>query len=385
MSSPDRPCVVFSGGGTGGHLYPALALAEALTTLRPDVNPYFVGAERGVEARVLPERGVSYLLLAIEGFPRGERGMRWVRSRVRVGGLLLRALGRLARRLRELRPTLVVVTGGYAGGPAGLLSGALGIPLVLQEQNAVPGLTTRLLSLRAREIHVAFPEARERLPRPARARVRVSGNPVRPPVAVDRGAAAAHFQIDPERPVVLVVGGSQGSRALNEGVLAWVRAHGTGGTTLLWATGPAHLEAVRAGLGEAATLPEIRTVGYIDAMPQALALADLAVSRAGAMATAEFLAWGLPAILVPLPTAAADHQTANARALAEGGAALLLPETELGPETLQAAIQGVLSDPKRRASMAGAARSRGRPSAAVEIATALARLLPPEGIHRRRR
>lgn len=376
-----RPVVVFSGGGTGGHLYPALALSEALEGLRPDVASFFIGARRGVEARVLPARGLPHLLLEVEGLPRGPQGV-LRRTAASFGALakLMRALGQLARELQLLRPSMVVVTGGYAGGPAGILASLLGLPLVLQEQNSVPGLTTRLLALRAREIHLAFPEARARLPRPARRRARISGNPVRPPLAVDRVAAARHFGVDPDAPVVLVVGGSQGSAALNRGVLELLQArHGeplSGGGSLLWATGPTHLATVEEALATLGSPSWVRPVGYIEAMGDALALADVAVSRAGAMATSEFLAWGIPAVLVPLPTAAADHQTVNARALAEAGAALLLPESRLGADSLAEALEGLLADPRRRAAMAGAARARGRPSAAVEIAASLERLLP---------
>lgn len=371
--------VVFSGGGTGGHLYPALALARALEARRPDVESFFVGAERGIEARVLPERGLPHLLLPVEGFRRGG-GPGALASNARVVRALLVGLARLGQRMREMRPALVVVTGGYAGGPAGIMAALLGIPMVLQEQNSVPGVTIRMLSLRARQVHLAFPEARDRLPAPARRRARVSGNPVRPPEAVDRSRASAVFGIDPDRPVVLVVGGSQGSRALNEAVVGLVRKLGgsglPGGAQLLWATGPLNLGDVREALGDAALPDWVRPVGYIEEMPLALALAEVAVSRAGAMGTSEFLAWGIPSILVPLPTAAADHQTRNARALAEAGAAVCLPEPELTPDRLADELEALLADPKRTAAMAAAARARGRPGAAAGIAADLDALLP---------
>ncbi len=376
--------VVFSGGGTGGHLYPALALAEALGHRRPDVAPWFIGAERGIEARVLPARGVSHLLLPVRGFRRGG-GMRGVVANVGVLVSLARSLGLLAGRMRERRPALAVVTGGYAGGAAGILAILLRIPLVLQEQNSVPGLTIRLLALGAREVHLAFPEARGRLPRPARKRARITGNPVRPPEAVDRSAAAAEFGLQPGGTVVLVVGGSQGSKALNEAVVALVAEAVTAGglpgeARLLWATGPTHLDATREALEArcGGVVPDwVAAVGYIETMPLALALAEVAVSRAGAMGTSEFLAWGIPAVLVPLPTAAADHQTRNARALEEAGAAVCVPESELSGARLLRELSGLLGDPARLAAMAGAARVRGRPGAAVEIATALEAHLPP--------
>jgi len=379
---PDPVHVVFSGGGTGGHLYPALALADALSAQRPDVAPFFVGATRGLEARVLPERALPHLLLGVEGFRRGEGpGWRRLADHLRVVRALLRSLADLAGRFRALRPSAVVVTGGYAGGPAGLMALLLRVPLVLQEQNSVPGLTTRLLSLGARQIHLAFPEAGRRLPRPARRRTRVSGNPVRPPVPVDRAAAASDFGLDPERPVVLVVGGSQGARALNDAVLHLVTAVMPAGlpgdAQLFWATGPAHLEGIREALARAGDPPWVRVTGYIEAMPRALSLAQVAVSRAGAMGTSEFLAWGIPSILVPLPTAAADHQTENARALVEAGAAVHLPEGEGMALALAEALRRLLADSELRLSMAEAARRRGHPEAAAAIAAQVAALLPP--------
>jgi UDP-N-acetylglucosamine--N-acetylmuramyl-(pentapeptide) pyrophosphoryl-undecaprenol N-acetylglucosamine transferase len=377
---PEAVRVVFSGGGTGGHLYPALALARALEARRPDVSPFFVGAERGIESRVLPARHLPHLLLPVEGFRRGG-GFGALAANVRVVRALLGGLVQLGATIREMRPALVVVTGGYAGGPAGIVAGMLGIPLVLQEQNSVPGVTIRLLSLRAREVHLAFPEAAARLPRPARRRARVSGNPVQPPEAVDRGRASTVFGIDPSRPVVLVVGGSQGSRALNEAVTGLVEMLGEaglpGGGQLLWATGPLNLDTVRATFGDGGPPPWVRVVGYIEEMPLALALAKVAVSRAGAMGTSEFLAWGIPSILVPLPTAAADHQARNAEALSEAGAAVHLPEAELTPARLADELRTLLADPTRLAAMAAAARERGRPGAAAEIAARLDALLPP--------
>lgn len=380
MAELPRTVAVFSGGGTGGHLYPALALAEALEAVRPDVAPVFVGAERGIEARILPERGLEHLLLPVRGLSR-------TNPLANLG--VLRALGGSLARVREAfrrwRPALVVVTGGYAGGPAGIAARTMGIPLALQEQNAEPGLTTRLLARWARQIHVAFPEARERLPRSARERVSISGNPVRPPRPVARDEARRRLGVPGDGTLVLVVGGSQGSVALNRLVLEGVRGVGEGrllrplGLRVLWSTGPAHLEGVTTGLETIGSPEWVHPVGYLDDMPSALAAADLAVSRAGAMATSEFLAWGLPSVLVPLPTAAADHQSRNAEALATAGAALHLPQAGLEPQALWTAMARLAADPDRRAAMARAAGERGRPGAAREIANALASLLPPAG------
>ncbi len=377
MHEPGRIVVVFSGGGTGGHLYPALALADALVTLRPDVDPFFVGADRGVEARILPGRGLPYALLPVRGFARGT-GLGALRALPALGA----SLARVADIVQELRPEAVVVTGGYAGGPAGIVAGVRGIPLVLQEQNAVPGVTTRLLSRWARQVHVAFPEAVERLPAGVRGRVHVSGNPVRPAPALDAAAARARFGLRPEGCVVLVVGGSQGSLALNGAVAAAVRGVVRGeldrpaSLQLLWSTGPGHHAAVSTELAALGGPAWVRAVPYIEDMPAALSASDLAVSRAGAMATAELLLHGLPAVLVPLPTAAADHQARNAEALAEAGAAVVAPEAGLDGPTLWAHVARLAGDARLRESMAASARERARPDAAGRIARAIASLLP---------
>ena len=379
-SSPRRGGlpVVFSGGGTGGHLYPALALASALRALRPDLRPVFVGARRGVEARVLPARGEEHHLLPIRGVDRtggltGNLGVPWA---------VVSSLAACVSLFRRLEPELVVVTGGYAGAPAGLAAAVSGVPLALQEQNAVPGITTRLLAGRADQIHLAYPEAAGALPEKARSRVRHSGNPVRPPTARDAARSRAEFGLDPRLDTVLVTGGSQGSLALNDGVLDLVRswlAEGPGdpGVQILWSTGPRHLEAIRAALREAGDPAWVQALGYIDDMPSALAAADLAVSRAGAMTTSEFLAWGLPSILVPLPTAAADHQTHNAQALEDAGCAIHVPQARFRGSEVGVLVKALFADAERRERMARAARERGRPDAAREIAEALDEPLPP--------
>ncbi|MGD8320197.1 MAG: UDP-N-acetylglucosamine--N-acetylmuramyl-(pentapeptide) pyrophosphoryl-undecaprenol N-acetylglucosamine transferase [Gemmatimonadota bacterium] len=377
MHDSTRTVVVFSGGGTGGHLYPALALADALQVLRPDVRPFFVGASRGVEARILPAQGREHELLPVEGFQRG-RGL----GSLRALPSLAKSVARMSRLFGRLDPEAVVVTGGYAGAPAGLVAGIRRVPLVLQEQNAVPGVTTRLLSRWAVQVHVAFPEAEGRLPARARRRVRVSGNPVRPTPRLGREEARRVFDLPDDAVVVLAVGGSQGSAALNRTLLEAVGAV-VGGTLdrpeavhLLWSTGPSHHGAVTEALAAVGTPRWVRALPYIDDMPAALTASDLAVSRAGAMATAELLNHGLPAVLVPLPTAAADHQTFNARALAAAGAAVVAVEQGLTGPALWHEMSRLAGDDGLRERMRGAALERARPGAAAEIAADIAALLP---------
>lgn len=370
--------ILMAGGGTGGHLYPALALAAALEAERPGVEIRFIGARRGVESRVLPSQGRAYTLLPLEPIRRSRVWENW-----RLIPAMASTLRGVRKVFREFRPNLVVGTGGYASGPVcawGVLSG---VPVAIQEQNSYPGLTTRWLARRARQVHLGFPEARSYLSPGPETEVLALGNPIRPPdPTLDRAACRREFGLDPEGVVVLVVGGSQGARAVNEalaGALERVAAGELGGrpagVQLLWATGPANLEAVEARLAPLGVGSWVRVVGYIEEMPKALAAADLAVSRTGAMSTAEQLAWGLPALLVPLPTAAADHQTHNARSLAEAGAAVWVPQSELTPERLWTELRGLVEDEGRRREMAARARERARPDAAREIARKLLTLV----------
>lgn len=369
--------ILFAGGGTGGHLYPALALGEAFERRDPRNRVHFVGAQRGVEARVLPERRVPHTLLPAEPIRRARPWENW-----RLLPAMTRSVRGLRRIFRDFDPDLVVGTGGYASGPVAAWALLNRVPLALQEQNSFPGFTTRLLARRARQVHLAFPEAEGHLKPGPRTEILYNGNPIRPPDrSLDSVAARARFDLR-DGPVVLVVGGSQGSRAINEALLAELRGVATGRLQarpaelqLLWATGPAHFDSITARLAELEVSDWVRVVPYIQEMPAALASADLAISRAGAMALAELCAWGIPSILIPLPTAAANHQHHNAVALADAGAAVLVPEAELGSGRLWGELVRLAADPARRASLADNARGRGRPDAADEIVDDLYRLL----------
>lgn len=373
--------VLFTGGGTGGHLYPALALASALQEEQPGLELHFAGARRGVEARVLPAEARPHTLLPLEPLRRDRVWENW-----RLGPSMVRSALGIDRLFRRFRPGLVVGTGGYASGLACLWALMKGVPLAVQEQNSYPGLTTRWLARWARQVHLGFPEAERHLKPGPRTEVYALGNPIRPPdPMLERASCRREFGLEPDGVVVLVVGGSQGARAINEALLSALDRVASGslpgrpaGLQILWATGPRHLEAVERRLAPLGVDRWVHPVGYIQEMPKALAAADVAVSRAGAMATAEMLAWGIPALLVPLPTAAADHQTHNARALAEAGAAVCVREAELTPEQLWSELRRLVEDPGLRCAMAERARERARPDAARQIARRLLTLLERE-------
>jgi UDP-N-acetylglucosamine--N-acetylmuramyl-(pentapeptide) pyrophosphoryl-undecaprenol N-acetylglucosamine transferase len=369
--------VLFAGGGTGGHLYPALALGDAFKRLDPTAEVFFIGARRGVEARVLPEKGVPHELLPLEPIRRAKPWQNW-----RLLPAMAQSFGGLGRIFRTFRPNLVVGTGGYASGPAVGYALLRGVPAAVQEQNSYPGFVTRLVDKRVRQLHLAFPEARRYLKPGKRTEIFEFGNPITPPdFSVDRLAARTKFGLGGGT-VGLVVGGSQGARAVNEALLADLRGVVEGrlnalpaGFELLWATGTGNYDRVQAALADLGSPAWVKAVPYITDMPSALASADFAISRAGAMSLAELCAWGVPSILVPLPSAAANHQYHNAVALAEAGAAVMIEEKELGGGRLWREMMTVVSDASRLAALAAKAKERGQPDAADLIVRELARLI----------
>ena len=366
-AEPGRTTVLFAGGGTGGHLYPGLAIARTLVRLDPQVRPFFVGAERGIEKQVLPGTEFPHLLLDLHPLYRARPWQNWRTLMGAVGAW--RAVAALDRRER---PRLVVGTGGYAAGVALAYAVAHRIPIVQQAGDSHPGLTARGFRRWTRETYLAFPEAARVLGGDPSQLVD-TGAPIEPPPTPrpDRRAARAKwsFPQDDGR-VLLIYGGSQGSRAMNLVVADWVRAGLPDDLHLIWMTG-------KASYAEFASLDggRVRVREYLSPIADAYAAADLALVRAGAMTTAELFAWGIPAIVVPLPTAAADHQTHNARALASAGAAIHLPQSELTAARLDAEVRALVSDPSAMARLAAGASARARPDAAEAIARRILSLL----------
>jgi UDP-N-acetylglucosamine--N-acetylmuramyl-(pentapeptide) pyrophosphoryl-undecaprenol N-acetylglucosamine transferase len=357
--------VLIAGGGTGGHLMPALAIAAELQRVRPDAEPVLVGAHRGIEATVLPRYPFRFHLLHAEPIYRRQwwRNFRWPFIAWRVRREVAAVFARET-------PVLVIGTGGYASGPVVWRAQHRSIPTVLQEQNALPGVTTRWLARRARQIYLGFPEARELLSPGPETEVLTLGNPIRPPDHGDRGAALREFGL-PNRPTVLVFGGSQGALAINETVGEAVRDGLLDGINLIWGTGAAHAERFAPLARDG-----IVVRGFLDPIATAYRAADLVVCRSGAMTVAEVCAWGKPSVLVPLPTAAADHQTKNARALAQAGAAVLVAESDFTPQSFAATTRALLGDQSRLESLGRVARERGQPNATRDMVSRIVTLLP---------
>jgi UDP-N-acetylglucosamine--N-acetylmuramyl-(pentapeptide) pyrophosphoryl-undecaprenol N-acetylglucosamine transferase len=342
--------IVIAGGGTGGHLYPGLALADALAARGVEI--VYVGAEGGIEARVVPTTGYPLRLLPGRQLRGGGIG-RAVRGLATATGATLRATALLD----TLRPALVVGVGGYASVAVVVAAALRRIPSVLLEQNVVPGAANRMLVRLARRVCVGFAESIRFFPA---GRAVHTGNPVRADLLRPR----------PERtrPGLLVFGGSAGAHKLNEATVGALAAIGATAHRLdvTHQTGAADVEAVRARY--AALGLNVRVEPFITDMGAAYAAADVVVGRAGAMTCAEVTAVGLPAILVPYPYAADDHQRRNAEVLAAAGAAETILDADLTAERLAERLRVLLDDPARRATMAARARGLGRPDAARRVA-----------------
>ncbi len=359
--------ILFAGGGTGGHLYPGLAIARALVRLDPAVRPYFVGARRGIERDVLPQSGFAYELLDLHPLYRSRPWENWKTLRG-----ALSAWRAIDERVRADKPALVVGTGGYASGLALGYAVRHRIPIVIQEQNTFPGITTRFFSRYASQIHLGFPEARLHLLSAKAAQIYESGNPIEPPPADagDKKKGRAAWDLPTDRGVVLLVyGGSQGSHALNSAVADWVKRGIPSELYIVWGTGRGNYDALASLESE-----RVKVRSYLSPVADAYRAADIALSRAGAMATAELCAWGLPMILVPLPTAAADHQTANARALSEAGAAEVIVQPLLSADSIASAVSALTSSPALLAARSRLALERAHPTAAEDIATKILEL-----------
>ena len=356
--------VLIAGGGTGGHIYPGIAVAEEIMRLDPEAAILFVGGDRGLEGRVVPEAGFELVTIGARGLPR--------RSLWRVPAALfanawaqLIALGIV----RRFRPDVVLGTGGYVSAPVVVAAWLLRKPVLIQEQNSVPGLTNRWLAKLANEVHLAFSESRNYFNR--KDHLRLTGNPVRRMIlSGDRRQALARFGLSESVPTVFIFGGSRGARRINEAALdAMSRLKGqvdaqfilqTGKEDFAWAKGRAE------ELGLPATV-----VPYLTHIHEAYAAADLVVCRAGAMTLAEIAACGVPAILVPYPFAAYNHQEINAQNLAERGGAVLILDGDLTGERLATEVQRLVRDRQALIRMSTNARKFARPDAALRIARSL--------------
>ena len=351
-NQPAEPRVIISGGGTGGHIFPAISIANAIRELRPEADILFVGAEGRMEMQRVPDAGYRIIGLPVAGF---DRKHLWKNFAVLVK--LLRSQLKARKIVKQFRPQVAVGVGGYASGPMLKTAGMMGVPTLIQEQNSYAGVTNKLLAQKARKICVAYEGMEKFFPAD---KIILTGNPVRQNLlnhSVTPEEARSFFDLDPKKKTILILGGSLGARTLNRTLmdsLATLRDHR--GVQFIWQTGKIYIEQVKEALtaftGEAMRqnsvrpLPNLYVTDFIKDMPRAYAAADLVISRAGAGSISEFCLLGKPVILVPSPNVAEDHQTKNALALVNKDAALYVKDAEAGQKLLPTALQTIADAPR---------------------------------------
>jgi UDP-N-acetylglucosamine--N-acetylmuramyl-(pentapeptide) pyrophosphoryl-undecaprenol N-acetylglucosamine transferase len=353
------PRVIISGGGTGGHIFPAIAIARAIQTKYPNAEVLFVGAEGKMEMEKVPAAGYKIVGLPIVGI---QRRLTW--KNLLVPFKIWKSMRKARALVREFKPDLAVGVGGYASGPLLRAAASMGVPSVIQEQNSYPGITNKILSKSVQLICVAYDGLEAFFPKQ---KIVHTGNPVRPEVLVLDGKkekALSHFGLVSHKPVVLIVGGSLGARTINEAVQASAEAWVEKGVQVLWQTGKSYASSAKSfAEGKA----HIHALEFIKEMDLAYAAADVVISRAGAMSISELCLVGKPAILVPSPNVSEDHQTKNAMALVNKGAAVLVKDVEAKAD-LSSALYALLDNQEQRSSLSKNIKLLGKPNASDEIA-----------------
>lgn len=358
--------VIISGGGTGGHIFPAVSIANEIRAKRPDAQILFVGAEGRMEMQRVPAAGYDIKGLPVAGF---DRRRLW--RNFAVLGKLWRSLRMANGILRDFRPDIAVGVGGYASGPMLKAAQRHGIPTLLQEQNGYPGVTNKLLAKKADAICVAYDNMDRWFPAD---RIVMTGNPVRAAItAVTATPAEAKKALgfDPGRHLVLSVGGSLGARTVNEAISAAIPQIEKAGAQLLWQTGKLYADECSA---KAQGHPDVHASAFIDDMAMAYRAADLVVSRAGAGTISELELVGAPVILIPSPNVAEDHQRKNALALVDKGAAVMIEDAEATAK-LGAELERLLADADTRRSMSQSIKAMSRPNAASDIVDRLEQIV----------
>lgn len=356
--------VVISGGGTGGHIYPAITIANQIKLMKPEAEITFVGTEHGLEKNIVPRYGYPLEFITVAGFER-HLGLGTLVS----AGKLLVGLKDARALLKKLKPDLVIGTGGYVCGPVLFWAAQMGIPTCVQEQNAMPGMTNKILSHFVKAICLGYQEGAKYFT--GNARKFFTGNPVRQEILQDdRAEGISKFALDPHKKTLLVFGGSRGARSINNAMLQVEKAlAGRSDVQVLHATGELDYEKYMQQLApEVLSADNIKVLPYIHEMPLALSATDIAVSRAGAIGLAELLVKGIPTILIPYPYATANHQEYNARAVESAGAAEVILDKELTGDVLREKIERLLTQSQMLEDMHRAAQKLSKPEAAQVIA-----------------
>ncbi len=353
--------VIISGGGTGGHIFPALAIANAIRKLNPETEFLFVGAQGKMEMEKVPAAGYKIEGLWISG----------IKRELTIDNLsfpfkVLSSVSKALRIIREFKPDVAVGVGGYASGPLLYAASLKNIPCLIQEQNSYPGITNKILAKRVQKICVAYDGMEKYFPKE---KILLTGNPVRENVLKIEGKrqeAFSFFRLNPEKKTILVVGGSQGARSINRSILAGLNEIRQADVQVVWQTGKLFYDEAQNAVSSAG-MENVRVFDFIYQMDFAYAAADLIVSRAGASTVSEILLVGKPSVMVPLPTAAEDHQTKNIEAMVRKNAALMVRDADASAQLVATALD-TLRDEQLLKSLASNAAAQALPNSAEKIA-----------------
>ncbi|WP_122645332.1 undecaprenyldiphospho-muramoylpentapeptide beta-N-acetylglucosaminyltransferase [Enterococcus mediterraneensis] len=353
--------VLVTGGGTGGHIYPALAFVKYVKSQDPSAEFLYVGGKRGLENKILPKTDIPFKTLEIQGFKR-----KLSFDNVKTVQLFIKSIHQAKKILKEFQPDVVIGTGGYVSGAVVYGAAKLKIPTIVHEQNSVPGITNKFLSRYVDRVALAFPDAAQFFPE--RKTVLV-GNPRATEVRdVAKTSILSEYHLDPDKETVLIFGGSQGALKLNRAVVDALPRFAEKNYQVLYASGERYFEEIKKNLDfSLEELTNISVQPYIDKMAEVMANSSLLIGRAGATSIAEFTALGLPAILIPSPYVTNDHQTKNAQSLADHGAVKMIRDEELTGDLLVATIDEIMEDQQLRSSMAAASKEQGIPDAAERL------------------
>lgn len=355
--------IIISGGGTGGHIFPALSIADAIRSKQPGAKILFVGADNRMEMQRVPDAGYDIVGLPIAGFNRKN-----IFKNIKVLWLILKSQRMAKKIIKEFAPQAAVGVGGYASGPTLKMAAKMNIPTLIQEQNSYAGVTNKILSKKAKMICVAYEGMERFFPHE---KIKITGNPVRKSLLdmrANRKEAIKEMGLDENKKCVLIVGGSLGARSINEGVMANIELiREKSDIQFVWQTGKLYFEEMKERVAAAGKPDNLTVTDFVSNMANALSAANLVVSRAGAGSISEFALLGKAVILVPSPNVSEDHQTKNAMALVDKGAAIYVADAKAKEELVKRAIEVVCDDAKI-ASLEENILSFGRPNAAEDIA-----------------
>lgn len=356
--------LMISGGGTGGHIYPALALIDALKAHDQNAEVLYVGTHRGLESRIVPDRGIEFKTIKIQGFKRSLSLQNF-----KTVYLFLKSVGTARKYIKQFKPDVVVGTGGYVSGAVVFAASQMHIPTVIHEQNSVVGVTNKFLSHFVNKIAISFESARSQFPAK---KVVMTGNPRAQQVAnIQRTAALKAYGLKDDVPTILIFGGSRGAARINAATVSAIPELNQRDYQTLFVTGQVHYDKILDSLKATPLADNVKIEPYISNMPAILPEIAVILGRAGATSIAEITALGIPSILVPSPYVTNDHQTKNAQSLVNAGAAEMVKEDDLTATSLLKAVDGLMLADSKRDQMAAHAKKLGMPDAADQLLAVL--------------